>query len=755
MMKPPERVEIPEENELRHERLARILAVLIVIATLGLATAEYLHSIADKNADATGVEAQRLSIERQGNLVRADAAARAGIDTYSFAEQQRTEQANAFQEYLAPSVIQGSAQANLLNLEETRWMTLADLTGMLTPIKYGDPTSPQGDLHFPNVLLSQSAKESDRLFALEDANNQQRGDWQGRAGLFSVILTLLAVAIYLFGLSLTLQAAIRRWLVGLGVTLVVLGGVSIIVLQFVSPSAPPEAAADAYSEGVYALNTFYTQPGNHGLEEADAKLTQAIQMRPRFARAYLQRSLVRFLIGSPQRNEAFVSITSAGALAAQGDDLQKAYDLGLRDKLLLNDIAANRLLSAITTNRSDYFGAAVAYLNSALQLDPNDPLLYYNKGLALIGQGNTSAAAQTYQDAVARTLYTDVAHKTRRNDANAEESYVGSAVTTLDLLANHRSDLQSQVKSMKELVVNGVARNQAPPGNSLTMSNVMLNVFPGELQWVANIESFDPAKDNVSTQWYYQDPQKLGWSVLSSISGVNAPAFDNNGSGQQNLYYNLVKYLRASGECLQPGKYRAEVYINGHLAGTVTADGTQPMLRAENMPDLAFAFCHPMGWQQDQTNFLRGFSNGFKPSDGSLGGYFFRLQNPEFTGTDPIVEGKAFRDEIFSLPLFKALLPSGAGSPALDCGPTGNGSTTLPWGVPLDANCDRSGGTALELKGANEQWYQYSGGILHVGTEVTADGAVVCVFTFGPDSVWTVSGEPLPDVMFDSIIATQ
>ena len=37
MMRPPERVEIPEAEDMRRERFARVLAVLIVVATLGVA----------------------------------------------------------------------------------------------------------------------------------------------------------------------------------------------------------------------------------------------------------------------------------------------------------------------------------------------------------------------------------------------------------------------------------------------------------------------------------------------------------------------------------------------------------------------------------------------------------------------------------------------------------------------------------------------------------------------------------------------
>ena len=531
MIKAPERVEIPEQEELRRDRFARILAVLIVVATLGVATVEYLHSIADQRADSAGVDAQVLSIQRQGEIVRADDAARANVDIYAYAEQQRTEDANAFQEYLAPSVQQGSSQATVLQDEEARWQQLASLTDDLTSVKPGTPYSPQNDINFPNALLANAEQESNRLFALEDADNQLRSDWQGRVGLLSVILTMLAVAIYLFGLSLTLQAYIRRWLVGLGIVLVVAGLAGTAVLQLFNPSAPPQGAADAYAQGMFQLETFYTQPGNQGLQAAEADFSRAIQLRPRFAQAYLERSMVRFLLGSPAPTAAIASITSASALQQQGDDLQRAYDLGLNDKLLLNNLAANRLLEAITQNRAGYYGDALGYLKSAIALDPDDPLLYYNQGLAYLGQGDTAQAQHSYTLAVQHTLFTDAAGKVPRNDPAAEENYVAGALTPLDLLAQRRSDLSSTVTSLKELIVNGVDRKGAAQSSAAQVSQLALDVFPGELQWTASIANFDPSNDSVSTEWYYEDPQKLR---LERDPGDLGPA-DGTGGQQRHV----------------------------------------------------------------------------------------------------------------------------------------------------------------------------------------------------------------------------
>ena len=753
MMRPPERVEIPEEEELHRERFARILAVLIVIATLGVATAEYLHSIADKYADQSGVSAQKLSIIRQGQLVRAADAQRASIDNFAWAEQQRTEHANAFQEYLAPSVAQGSSQAAQLMLAEDRWSTLADLTGSLTNLKAGDVTSPEGDPRFPNALLSDAQRDSDVTFAVQDAFNLLRADWQSRAGLLSVVLTLFAVGTYLFGLSLSLQENVRRYLVGLGVALVAVGAVSTAALEFLNPTSPSALceikatdvsecdrsnsniqAAHAYADGVHALNTFYTQPGIQGLQQADDAFTTAIRDRPRFAEAYLQRSQVRFLMGSPQGAGIVASLASSSSLQMQGADLQQAYDLGLRDKLTLNNLAANRLLQAITQNNSGDYGDAASFVSDAIALDPNDPALYFNKGLALLGQGNAAAARQAYNDAVAHTLYTDVGAKTKRGDPAAEEVYVADALTSLDLLGARRADLAGQVAATKQALVNGVD-HQGGTGTQAKAGNVQLSVFAGQLEWTADIDNFDPSMDTVSTQWYYQDPGKLGWSVIPSVSGLSQPQADAS-AGAANAFFLLVNYIKPTQACLQPGRYKAEIYIDGVLAGSATADATQPVLKAEPMPDLALSFCAMPGWTLDDNNFLRGFSTGFKSQDAAAGAYFYLLQNPqEPAGTSVTDQERHWRDELL--------------------GPGGLALSVLPSdaGTPTQTN-EQTSVNNLGIDNETETDYSYSGGELKIDTAVTSNGAIVAAFVFAPSDQWSAN-QPVPVTLFKSIVATE
>ncbi|HKR99338.1 MAG TPA: hypothetical protein VJU79_07470, partial [Candidatus Dormibacteraeota bacterium] len=558
---------------------------------------------------------------------------------------------------------------------------------------------------------------------------------------------MLAVAIYLFGLSLALHAAVRTWLVGLGVVLMAGAGLWTVALLFTTPSGSNEKAAEAYAEGEYALNTFYTHPGDEGLKDADSAFTRAIQLRPRFAEAYFERSQVRFLLGSPQRNESVVSITTAAALRNQGADLDSAYNLGLRDYRLLNNLAANRLLLGVANGGSPDFGSALGYLDDALTLAPGEPLLYYNQGLSYLGQGKRDAARASYRLAVQHTLFTDIQHHKRRNDSFREQAYVGGALTALDLLAAHRTDLASAVDDMKQLIVSGVDRDQKTPQGGVKVSDVKVSVFPGELEWSASLDNFDTSKDTVSTEWYYRDPRKLGWAVLSPISG--AAVATGNGAvvynsvthvlGEAEDHYFLINsYLRNTNQCLQPGTYKTEIYVNGTLAGEAQSEAGQGQLVAQTLPELAVSFCHPTGWAQDENNFLRGFSNGYVSGDKQEGLYVFRLQNPgSFASRGKAAEASSFRDLLLGLLQKDNVIPT----------------------INSDSVQERDNPYFLGLNAPTEAYYDYAdaSGSIRIGAGVADDGALLGAVVFAPNSQWqaaTQGGDAPADFIWDSMVPT-
>ena len=724
----PERVEIPE-SEAPRERFARLLAIAIVIATLGVAGVEFLHSIAENHADAAGVQAQQLGVERQGQQARAIEQTHSDIDTFNLSRVQQTEEGVAFQEYLRPSVAPSSDQETEFTNANDRWRQLAALTLDLTSIKSDSPNGPEQDLFFPNAAYADATVASDRLFALEDAQNSEQHSWDALLSQYSVILTMLAISVYLFGLSLTLQRRVALFMTGFAITLVVISGLWTAGLQLARPTLASDGAADAYAQGNLLSSTQYNSPGISSLQAADADFTKAIGLRPDFAYAYLQRSQVRFLIGSPQRTESFVSITTNDALTASDADLQKAYDLGLRTKTLLNNLAANRLLLAIEDGQSSGYDQATDYLDQALAIDASDPLLYYNRSIADLGKGDTQGASVDLDTAIQHTLYLDVSKNTPRNDPAIESGLVNTQLTVLDILAAHRSDLRSEINQMKAHVVTGVELNAAtPPSNHPQVSGVSLDVFPAQLQWVATIPNLNTAKDDVSAQWYHQAAPNLGWSVLNGVSGKVIP--QPNGA-TPDRYFGLTDSLSTEGSCLPAtGNYRVELYINGQLAATqTTAAPSLPALTAERVTDIGVGLCRPADWKPPTSGVFTGFNAGFTSPNGTAGVYLFHYahveRSPGDTDQDVVT---TFRDGLVKYLNDQKLLPGTA-----TLGPAATSTGFL--GMTTTAR----------------SYYTYAGGEALVSAGLMADGSVMLEVNFDTTDNFTAANATTLRV-FDSAV---
>ena len=708
MIRPPERPEIPEEEHPR-ERIAQLLAVAIVIAALGVALVEFLHEFDGRHADAAGVEAQKLAIQEQGAVVRGEEKAQLQLDTYALTEEQRTRSANSFQQSI--NTTDGSAQAQFLSDEQSRWTQLAGLSGGFTTITPSGPTGPQKDIAFPNLVITQQQHDAYVLDAQQDAAKAERQAWQTRLGRYAVIITFFAIAGVLFGLALTLSSGVRRGMAGLGAVLLAAGVVWTGALQLSRPSTPSDKAADEYAAGIVAHNSAYTQNVDQGLRDADAHLSKAIELRPDFAQAYVDRSSVRFDLGSPQPNDPLASITTADGLKAQGDDLQKAYDLGLRTKDLLNNLGFNRLSLAIA-NKQPLYDQARGYIDQAITLDDSDPVLYYNRALSYLGGGQVESARAAYHEAVDHTVYSNVATKTPSRNTGRQEDLVTGALTDLTLLADHRSDLSAQVTEMKQLVVDGVQRPTGGPSKQLNVGALKLLVFPGELWWEGTVPGLDLNGDTVSTQWYHQDPQRLGWSGIPAVSGALAPvALGSN----PNDYILKTKYLTSTNRCLDPGRYRVEVYIDGRLAGQVEADATFGGLEAATLRDLGVAVCNPAGWivlaessNPDLAKLVQlGFDAGYVSADNSRGVYLFRYQNPGQKGSSADVLASSLR--VGTMSAFASLFPA---APQLS-------QASIVTGF-------------LGLDGGAADRYTYSGGEAVVGSGVPKDGSVIVCVVFGP-----------------------
>jgi hypothetical protein len=615
VIKPPERVELPEDGP--KESFARVLAVAIVVGTLGLALVEFAHGIDSNQSDAAGIAAQRLGVERQGASVRGRELVQTEIDLLQMSELERARSANASQDLVTgPSGASGAAAA----ADQQRWDSLANLTATLTSIREDAPDGPVQDLSFPNNALSEAARESLRLFALQDAANQERQAWESRLSQYFVIATLLAVAIYLLGLSLTMSPVVRRPMAGLALLMVTVAAVWGSALQLQRPVRAPDQAASLYADGMVAD----ARARSHAdLVAADRLLSQAISERPDFAEAYAVRSVVRLQEGSPEARSQLLSISTPEALRRERTDAQKAYDLGLRTYLVLNNLAAADLLVGVEGGRDDLVRQSLPLLAETSSLDPGFPLPYANTGLAELVLGDRAAARSAYDQAIDRVLFTGSDHH-RRNDAYYTEQQVAGWLTPLDLIARHRPGLAGAVLSTKEHLVAAMqGRGLADAG---TVSGAALQVFSSHLQWTARIDDVDLAHDVISIQWYHDDPSDLGWTAIGYASGVRVPG--RNGAAGADAYFLQEPLLAETTDCAAPGRYRAEVYLNGKLWATPVADADPSPVRPLVSRSLGLAVCGPESWQQDSAAFRRGFADFYRSPDARSGLAVFRVQNP-------------------------------------------------------------------------------------------------------------------------------
>ena len=724
MIKPPERVEIPEDEEPR-ERFARFLAVAIVISTLLLALVEFAHGNDSRSMDTAAIEAQRLGSERQGEAARAEALAQADLAMFGLTEQERTQAGNNWQA-VANEIFAGADDTQSL-ASIKRFDALADLSQQFTSITESSPNGPDNDPNFPNRTLSLATKESERLFALQDAANEEREAWESRLSQYSVILTMLAVAVYLFGLSLTLQAAVRRVITGLAIALVLVSAGWGGGLQIVRPSRAPDAAADSYAQARVDAAVART-PADY--KKAEDEFSAAIDARPTFAQAYLERSGVRFVEGSPEVGSSFISITTPDALQSSTADLQKAYDLGLRNYLLLYNLSSQDLLLSLQSNRPELRDQAIKLAEDGIAIDDANPAEYGNLVVARLLAGDSQGADSALNDFIDRLVYIEPKHQPRNDDRFAENEMAG-VLTPLQLIVDLQASGKGSgatvsaddLKHVKEKLVAGILAPKQ--SRNLTVSAASVDVFASKVQWSATIPNLS-SDDTVSVEWYHNDPSKLGWSAIADASGAVTP----QPNGPPDEYFENHPFLVDTGACTSPGRYRAEIYVNGHLAATAEADASKLTLNATFSRDIGVALCRPDGWIHDDDNFIRGFEDSFLSADKKHGVAIFRLQNPSpSVGTDDASRATSYRDQLLKI--------------------DGAAPENLTVDTGLSANINSQFFLGLKSTTVVEE-SNSSGQVAEVGCGVASDGSIIVGAVFGPADDF--NGDNVGDELFHGLV---
>jgi tetratricopeptide (TPR) repeat protein len=722
--------ELVGEGEEERDRYGRRVAVATVVTTLIGALVAFAQAGALSTHDKADQQA-----ERYGSLALAQAQIERGqaetqIDRLNLLTQQIRAADNAS---LLITYGQGSASNHVMM---KTWKTIAKQTETDTQaiaatqgIAYicspslqsncpdvNASYSPELDPRFPTRYLQAAQFDAYKLTALRDAANEEADTAEGQFVHYAAALTMLAVAVFLLGYSLTPQGRLRHRLYASAATgLVVVGGIWALVQALSPVSHPPNKAATAYAYAKVELNT-----GQYPAAIAD--FSTAIRLRPHFVDAYLGRAQAEFFAGIPHTGSGFtalpttagpVTIPSVSALNAAVRDDQTAYDEGSASATLLSDLGQNLLYRGLLEHSNSDLEASRGYESSSVKafkkqsnaryLIAGSELRIAEADLALSRPTATSELRRAGQSLLAPNV--------------SLEQAIGPALTDLSLIETVRPALSNAVNAARlQLIKFGDLAGATITGKTPTgtggaqFSGVQVQPDPGHLLWTLNnVGSYNPTTDVLDAQWEYQDPLHHEWAVLPQLSGpIGAGGLIRN--GPNGLASNNASYVSNSNPatCLPPGLYKVELYVNGQLAGSATATASWPALQAVRFADTDSAICVPGSWSPFGDEAGR---DGYAAARGSAGVLILSIPKAAAGAKGLNAAGLDFvmQDTL------KGFVTGGAPLPGI--GPASNTRST-PFFMST-------------VPGREQEW-TYKNGFLKTGIGTSANGQIYVGITWGP-----------------------
>jgi tetratricopeptide (TPR) repeat protein len=345
-------------NEKQDERFKQTIAVLIAVVTLCAAIIAYLQSDAGARDDRANRDNKRYALEAFGQQVRGNAEVNYAYNS-------------AYQSWQELDLLATSAANRGDEAAAQRYTSLRDQARQFSPLldaPYFDESAGEVDLaryEVDTYLVAVTGLQEAFL-----ASSVVKDAWDAKANTYIVHLTLLAVALFLFGLSLVTAGGITRWIfttTGGAITLLALVWAGSVYAQPVVDLRDQGQAIQAYAQG---MGLAYQK--KH--KEAIAAFDTALQAAPDYANALAQRA------------EAQSALGNWDAAAA---DYEKARAAGDQSGNTAGELAWIYYLQG-------RFDEAIAMNRTALQATPGELWIQYDLALSLLTAGQLDAAKAEY-----------------------------------------------------------------------------------------------------------------------------------------------------------------------------------------------------------------------------------------------------------------------------------------------------------------------------------------------------------------------
>jgi tetratricopeptide (TPR) repeat protein len=352
--------------DMDEDRFKTMLAIVIAVVTAITGMVAYLQEDAAARDDHANRDTNRYALQSLGSQVGGDA--QVNFDYYK-----------AFQTWYELDILATSAEARGDEAAAARYADLrdeaADLSPLLTP-PYFDPETGAVDVaaYEADTYIVNVTTLRERYLAAYQAKLA----WDFKANTYIIHLTMLAVSLFLFGLSITIARPNTRWIfagAGAAVTVSAVIWATAILLRPVYDLRQHEAAINAYARGVGLAH-------QASWDEAVTAFDEAIAAIPDYSRALSARAEAHSMLGNVD-----AAIADYEAARVAGDTTANS--------------AGNLAWLYYQAGRYD---ESVAMNQAGLEKSPDELWLQFDLALSLLARGDIDAAEAAYALGMDRAL---------------------------------------------------------------------------------------------------------------------------------------------------------------------------------------------------------------------------------------------------------------------------------------------------------------------------------------------------------------
>ncbi len=548
------------------ERFKKLIAVMIAVITTLIAVLSFLQGDAASRDDAANRDSKRYSLESFGRQVSGDA-------------QVNYDYNSAYQGWYELNLLAAAAETVGDGAAARRYTALSEEMLKLSPMlqaPYFDPAT--GRLNVAKYESDVYVVDNTALFERFAAASIVKDAWDYKANTYIVHLTLLAVALFLFGLSLTISSKSTRLLftvVGLAIALFATGWAGVLFARPVNDLRQCKSA-----DGTFAIDTYAQGVGlayQNKYQEAIAEFDKALVCKPTYVNALIQ------------RGDANSAVGNYGAAAADYEQARAAGDTS-------GNVAGNLGWVYYLLGR---FDDAAAMNRTALTASPGELWIQYDLALSLLADNQLDKARAEYQVgmelAAKQVADAKAAHaeppsylwwglEDAANSVDDLQNVVDAGEGSPPLnslsdpgaIAAAAADISSQLKSLSV----GLEFTGPPPVGELTAVVSPFTFATPIVDDAGNVVDYEPAEsfpygtDSVSILYDYQgmtDGQEVVFKVY--IDGEEDPSWrfvEPWSLGESGSAEKPLSYAYSNTQVLSSGEYVIEVYVDSHLAQTGT-----------------------------------------------------------------------------------------------------------------------------------------------------------------------------------------